>query len=98
MHPKFWVTLVKHQCQRITGHIDALSESEKLNQVILESDLTKTSEDEYRTYFTECLKTLREKRGKPRDKQIRELLATYYTIHQQPHESVADFSHRFCEV
>ena len=29
---------------------------------------------------------------------LRELLATYYTIHQQPHESVADFRHRFCEV
>ena len=44
------------------------------------------------------MKTLCEKRGKPRDTQIRELLATYYTIHQQRHESVADFSHRFGEV
>ena len=57
-----------------------------------------STEDEYHTYFKECLKTLREKRGNSRDTQIRELLATYYTIHQQPRESVADFSHRFCEV
>ena len=59
---------------------------------------TDTSEDEYHTYFTECVKTLRDKRGKPKGTQIRELLATYYTIQQQPLESVADFSHRFCEV
>ena len=98
VHPKFWVTLIKQQCQKDSRAYDALSESEKLHQAILGPDLTKTTEDEYRTYFTECLKTLDEKRGKPRDTQIRELLVTFYTIHQQPHESVADFSHRFCEV
>ena len=98
VHPKFWVTLIKQQCQKDSRAYDALSESEKLHQAILGPDLAKTSEDEYHTYFTECVKTLREKRGKPRDTQIRELLATYYTIHQQSLESVADFSHRFCEV
>ena len=98
VHPKFWVTFIKQQCQKDSRAYDALSESEKLHQAILEPDLMKTSEDEYRTYFTECLKTLHEKRGKPKDTQIRKLLATYYIIYQRPHESVADFAHRFCEV
>ena len=98
VHPKFWVTLIKQQCQKDSRAYDALSESGKLHQAILGPDRTESSEDEYRTYLTECLKTLREKRGKLRGTQVRELLTTYYTIHQQPHESVADFSHRFCEV
>ena len=98
VHPEFLVTLVKQQCQKDSRAYDALFESEKLHQAILGPDLTKTSKDEYSTYFTECLKTLREKRGNPRDTQMSELLSTYYTIHQQPHKSVADFSHRFCEV
>ena len=44
------------------------------------------------------MKTLREKHGKPRDQQIRELLETYYTMRQNRHESVGDFAHRFCET
>ena len=39
--------------------------------------------------------TLKEKRGIPRDQQIRELLSVYHTMTHQPHESVADFTHRF---
>ena len=42
--------------------------------------------------------TLKEKRGIPLDQQIRELLSVYYTMTQQPHESVADFTHRFLET
>ena len=33
-----------------------------------------------------------------RDQQIRELLSGYYTMTNQPHESVADFTHRFSET
>ena len=32
------------------------------------------------------------------DQQIRNLLATYYTMHQQPNESVSSFAHRFSET
>ena len=70
VHPKFWVTLIKQQCQKDSRAYDALSESEKVHQAILGPDLAKTSEDEYHTYFTECVKTLREKRGKPRDRYV----------------------------
>ena len=41
---------------------------------------------------------MKAKRGVPTDQQIRELLGQYYTMKQQPRESVADFSHRFSEV
>ena len=34
----------------------------------------------------------------PKDQQIRNLLATYYSMMQQQTESVADFSHRFLET
>ena len=61
MHPIFWVTLIKQQCQQDSRAYDALSESEKLHQAILGPDLAKTSEDEYHTYFTECVKTLRDR-------------------------------------
>ena len=40
---------------------------------------------------------MKEKRGIPRDQQIRGLLSVYHTITHQPHESVADFTHRFSE-
>ena len=32
------------------------------------------------------------------DQQIRNLLATYYMMHQQPNESVSSFAHRFSET
>ena len=41
---------------------------------------------------------LKQQHGIPRDQQIRNLLATYYSMSQQPTESVADFSHRFLET
>ena len=45
-----------------------------------------------------CIKTLKEKRGIPRDQQIQELSSVYHTMTHQPHESVADFTHRFSET
>ena len=41
---------------------------------------------------------MKENRGIPRDQQIRELLSVYHTMTHQPHESVADFTHRFSET
>ena len=41
---------------------------------------------------------MKEKLGIPRDQQIRELLSVYHTMTHQPHESVADFTHRFSET
>ena len=53
---------------------------------------------QYKNHYEQCIKTLKEKRGIPRDQQIRELLSVYHTMTHQPHESVADFTHRFSET
>ena len=53
---------------------------------------------EYKNHCEQCIKTLKENRGVPRDQQIRELLSVYHTMTHQPHESVADFTHRFSET
>ena len=53
---------------------------------------------QYRNHCEQCIKTLKEKRCIPRDQQIRELLSVYHTMTHQPHESVADFTHRFSET
>ena len=41
---------------------------------------------------------MKEKRGIPRYQQIRELSSVYHMMTHQPHESVADFTHRFSET
>ena len=55
-------------------------------------------EEQYKNHCEQCIKTLKEKRGIPRDQQIREFLSVYHTMTHQPHESVADFTHRFSET
>ena len=42
VHPKFWVTLIKQQCQKDSRAYHAPSESEKLHQAILGPDFMKT--------------------------------------------------------
>ena len=44
------------------------------------------------------MKTLKEKRGKPREQQIRDLLSSYYVMHQHPNETISDFAHCFSEI
>ena len=50
---------------------------------------------QYKSHYEQRIKTLKEK---PRDQQIRELLSVYHTMTHQPHEPVADFTHRFSET
>ena len=45
-----------------------------------------------------CRQTLWAQRGIPIDQQIRTLLATVYSMHQNPSESVSNFAHRFLET
>ena len=59
---------------------------------------TKTSKDEFLVLYATCRQTLRAQRGIPIYQQIRTLLATYYSMHQNPSESVSNFSHRFLET
>ena len=54
--------------------------------------------EEFLAFHEECVTLLRSNRGVPKEQQIRELLATYYSMHQNPDESVSDFVHRFLET
>ena len=39
-----------------------------------------------------------QRRGIPKEQQIRELLAEYYRMIQGPQELASDFAHRFCDI
>ena len=95
---KFWTTYFEQQCQKNTRAYNALAQAETSFAATLGSDTSKTTEDQYKKHYEQCIKTLKEKRGIPCDQQIRELLSVYHTMTQQPNESVADFTHRFSET
>ena len=95
---KFWTTYFKQQCQKDSWVYNALAEAETSFAATLGSDTSKTTKDQYKKHYEQCIKTLKEKRSIPRDQQIRELLSTYHMMTQQPNESVADFAHRFSEI
>ena len=61
-------------------------------------DVTKAGPAEYKALFAACVNDLQDKSGIPKDQQIRELLETYYTMKQNPGETIADFAHTFCET
>ena len=54
--------------------------------------------EQYKNHYAQCINTLKEKRGIPRDQQVPELSSVYHTMTHHPHESVADFTHRFSET
>ena len=95
---KFYLTFLKQQCQKDFRAYDALLAAETEHLKELGEEPWKASESEHHQYYCKCVATLKAKCGVPTDQQIRELLGQYYTMKQQPQESVADFSHRFSEV
>ena len=95
---KFYLTFLKQQCQKDFRAYDTLLAAESEHLKDLGEDPSKASKSEHHQYYCKCVATLKAKRGVPTDQQIRELLGQYFTMKQQPRESVADFSHRFSEV
>ena len=93
--PRFWVSYLKQQIQKDARAYDALIEAEKQHKHILGATLDKASPAEFGKYLDACVETLRTKRSKPRDQQIRDLLHQYYTMRQGNKESVAEFANRF---
>ena len=77
---KHWITYLKQQCQKDARAYDALNSSHQTHLHLLGPDFSKTADAEFKQHFDQCVKTLSEKRGKPRDQQIRELLEAYYTM------------------
>ena len=89
---------LKQQVHRDARAYDALIEAEKEHQHLLGSTPEKASPDEHKKHFEACLDTLKTKRGKPRDQQIRDLLHQYYTMEQTAKQSVAEFANRFTQT
>ena len=95
--PQHWLTFVKQQCHRDVRAYDALLDAEKKHTLAcLGPDPSNASPDDFIKYYKACLGT--EKRGKPQDQKIGELLSAYYTMQRGRDESVPDFAHRFSEV
>ena len=90
-----WLTFVKQQCQKESRAFNTLTWAQEKHVKLIGEDVAKAGPTEYNAH---CIETLKEKRGLPKDQQIHELLETYYTMKQNPRESVADFAHRFCET
>ena len=96
---QYWLTYLKQQSQQDARAYDAICEAGTANSLpILGPDSSKTSPAEFTKLYQTCVIALKTKRGKPRDQQLRDLLGAYYTMQQQPNESVADFAHRFTEI
>ena len=96
---QYWLTYLKQQTQQDNCAYDAICEAETANSLTnLGPGVSKTSPAEFTKLYQTCLTALKTKRGKPRDQQLRDLLGAYYTMQQQPNESVADFAHRFTET
>ena len=90
-----WFTYLKQQCRRDARAFDIICNFESKHL----TEISSTASSEHHVeIFENCLDILRQQRGIPRDQQMRQLLATYYAMSQQPHESVSDFSHRFLET
>ena len=97
--PQNWLTFVKQQRHRDVRAYDALSDAEKKHTLsCLGPDPSKASPDDFIKYYKACLGKLKEKRGKPQDQKIRELLSAFYTMQQGKNESVPDFAHGFSKV
>ena len=95
---QYWLTYLKQQTQKDSRAFDAICEAETSNIKFLGEDPSRASPNEFLHLYEMCVTSLKAKRGKPRDQQLRELLSAYYTMRQQNDESVADFAHRFTET
>ena len=94
-NPKFYLTYLKQQCRKDSRAFDILCNYESTHLVRLPASPTS---DDYYQFYNAALMVLHSQRGIPKDQQIRNLLATYYSMRQQHHESVSNFAHRFCET
>ena len=93
--PRIWIPYLKQQCQKDSRAFDIISSYETQHKA---ENSDKTTTDEFRKLYDACLKTLRNQRSIPVDQQIRTLLATYYSMCQNPSESVSHVAHRFLET
>ena len=81
---QYWLTYLKQKCSKDSRAYDALVSAEDTYAKLLGPDVIKASDHDNKQHFEACANTLREKRAKPRDQQIRDLLSTYYVMCQHP--------------
>ena len=91
---KLWVQYLKQQCRKDARAYDLLCSHEQSSPQI-PADAPPAAHE---TFFDACITLLAQQRGIPKEQQIRQLLSQYYTMTQQPGETVADFAHRFSET
>ncbi len=95
VHPKHFLTYLKQQCRKDARAFDILCSYE---EETLKKLPHSPNSEQYEQFYLNAITTLQAKRGVPKDQQIRNLLSSYYTMRQQPNESVSAFAHRFCEL
>ena len=88
-------TYLKQQCRKDARAFDFLCTWEQEHFQKLPRTPSKA---DFEKYFRNAIRALQAHRGIPQDQQIRNLLATYYTMQQHPQESVSHFAHRFLET
>ena len=93
--PKFWLQYLKQQCQKNARAFDIICSFEHANARRISE---KTTAKDHLVIFHDCLEILHLHRGIPKDQQIQQLLAVYYSMRQNSGESVAAFAHRFLET
>ena len=96
--PQYYVPYLKQQCQYDIRSFDIITHAEKEHFPKLIADPEKASPSEFKAYFDTIKQVLLQRRGIPKEQQIRELLAEYYRMVQGPEELVSDFAHQFCDV
>ena len=90
---------MKQQIQKDARAYDAVSQAEEQHPNILHTNHDSSpSHKAYLDYFNAIKETLIQKRGKPKDEKVRELLHEYYTMVQGRDEPVSQFAHRFLEI
>ena len=94
-----YVTYLKQQIQKDAMPYDAVSQAEEQHVNILHTDHNSSpSYKAYLHYFNAIKETLIQKRGKPKDEKVHELLQEYHTMVQGRDEPVSQFAHRFLEI
>ena len=88
-------TYLKQQCRKDARAFDFLCTWEQEHFQKLPHTPSKA---DFEKYFRNAIRALQAHRGIPQDQQIRNLLATYYTMQQHPQESVSHSAHRFLET
>ena len=81
---QYWLTYLKQQYIKDSRAYDALVSAEDTHAKLLGPDVSKASDHDFKQHFEACVNTLQDKRRKPRDQQIRDLLSTYYVMRQHP--------------